>query len=127
MSSEIAWRAASLISSGAAKSGNPCDRLTALCFSARRVISRITDSVNCSAFAESMRREICAMERSGAVIAPSQNTQFIVVAASATADCPLQGKFKVYRSEEHTSELQSRQYLVCRLLLEKKKKIRASQ
>src|SRR3712207_8856114 len=32
--------------------------------------------------------------------------------------------FKGYddRSEEHTSELQSRQYLVCRLLLEKKKK-----
>src|SRR3712207_7065221 len=32
----------------------------------------------------------------------------------------LRGKFG--RSEEHTSELQSRQYLVCRLLLEKKKK-----
>src|SRR3712207_7779757 len=31
---------------------------------------------------------------------------------------------KKYRSEEHTSELQSRQYLVCRLLLEKKKKLR---
>src|SRR6185295_20280722 len=30
----------------------------------------------------------------------------------------------VIRSEEHTSELQSRQYLVCRLLLEKKKKTR---
>src|SRR3712207_7508711 len=29
----------------------------------------------------------------------------------------------VLRSEEHTSELQSRQYLVCRLLLEKKKKL----
>src|SRR3712207_8104638 len=29
------------------------------------------------------------------------------------------------RSEEHTSELQSRQYLVCRLLLEKKKKTTA--
>src|SRR3712207_7906379 len=29
----------------------------------------------------------------------------------------------VRRSEEHTSELQSRQYLVCRLLLEKKKKL----
>src|SRR3712207_8045099 len=28
-----------------------------------------------------------------------------------------------FRSEEHTSELQSRQYLVCRLLLEKKKNI----
>src|SRR3712207_8975037 len=30
----------------------------------------------------------------------------------------------VDRSEEHTSKLQSRQYLVCRLLLEKKKKTR---
>src|SRR3712207_6956798 len=30
-------------------------------------------------------------------------------------------KIAVVRSEEHTSELQSRQYLVCRLLLEKKK------
>src|SRR3712207_8909518 len=30
-----------------------------------------------------------------------------------------------HRSEEHTSELQSRQYLVCRLLLEKKKKFHA--
>src|SRR3712207_8561685 len=30
------------------------------------------------------------------------------------------------RSEEHTSELQSRQYLVCRLLLEKKKKNKLS-
>src|SRR3712207_9219702 len=29
---------------------------------------------------------------------------------------------RAQRSEEHTSELQSRQYLVCRLLLEKKKK-----
>src|SRR5947209_16164594 len=29
-----------------------------------------------------------------------------------------------WRSEEHTSELQSRQYLVCRLLLEKKKALR---
>src|SRR3712207_7394996 len=31
-------------------------------------------------------------------------------------------KLILFRSEEHTSELQSRQYLVCRLLLEKKKK-----
>src|SRR3712207_8922411 len=31
--------------------------------------------------------------------------------------------FVPVRSEEHTSELQSRQYLVCRLLLEKKKKL----
>src|SRR3712207_8536795 len=33
----------------------------------------------------------------------------------------LSGEFAHRRSEEHTSELQSRQYLVCRLLLEKKK------
>src|SRR3712207_7392902 len=32
------------------------------------------------------------------------------------------GALKTPRSEEHTSELQSRQYLVCRLLLEKKNK-----
>src|SRR3712207_7576445 len=32
------------------------------------------------------------------------------------------GEGERQRSEEHTSELQSRQYLVCRLLLEKKKK-----
>src|SRR5947209_11280422 len=32
--------------------------------------------------------------------------------------------FLELRSEEHTSELQSRQYLVCRLLLEKKKNIK---
>src|SRR3712207_7027068 len=34
---------------------------------------------------------------------------------------------KPLRSEEHTSELQSRQYLVCRLLLEKKKEHRESE
>src|SRR3712207_6986827 len=33
----------------------------------------------------------------------------------------LQPRVQLQRSEEHTSELQSRQYLVCRLLLEKKK------
>src|SRR3712207_8792903 len=35
-------------------------------------------------------------------------------------------KRALLRSEEHTSELQSRQYLVCRLLLEKKKKLTPS-
>src|SRR3712207_3195254 len=42
--------------------------------------------------------------------------------ASAERTCLQYGK----RSEEHTSELQSRQYLVCRLLLEKKKKMKHS-
>src|SRR2546422_8470483 len=35
---------------------------------------------------------------------------------------PLHGRARNRRSEEHTSELQSRLHLVCRLLLEKKKK-----
>src|SRR3712207_7803039 len=42
--------------------------------------------------------------------------------ASRHARCPVWSAPGVLRSEEHTSELQSRQYLVCRLLLEKKKK-----
>src|SRR5438445_6400151 len=52
------------------------------------------------------------------------------VARAGTASCRpdlldhlvVLGELVVARSEEHTSELQSRQYLVCRLLLEKKKK-----
>src|SRR3712207_7264826 len=39
--------------------------------------------------------------------------------------CPRTRSPQRPRSEEHTSELQSRQYLVCRLLLEKKKLIAA--
>src|SRR5947209_9770153 len=39
-----------------------------------------------------------------------------------TGTALLQDVYTPLRSEEHTSELQSRQYLVCRLLLEKKKK-----
>src|SRR3712207_8630482 len=37
-------------------------------------------------------------------------------------DLDYERRVQACRSEEHTSELQSRQYLVCRLLLEKKKK-----
>src|SRR3712207_7886021 len=39
---------------------------------------------------------------------------------------PMKDIRREVRSEEHTSELQSRQYLVCRLLLEKKKHNRVS-
>src|SRR3712207_8659240 len=41
--------------------------------------------------------------------------------AEQPRDHERQGRPEGQRSEEHTSELQSRQYLVCRLLLEKKK------
>src|SRR3712207_8292404 len=42
-------------------------------------------------------------------------------AAALESNASLGDKLNGKRSEEHTSELQSRQYLVCRLLLEKKK------
>src|SRR3712207_8830735 len=52
-------------------------------------------------------------------IAVTNAMMFIGGGSASTA-----GGIKVTtRSEEHTSELQSRQYLVCRLLLEKKNKI----
>src|SRR5258707_9070220 len=46
------------------------------------------------------------------------------LARRGEASCGGQPECGPDRSEEHTSELQSRQYLVCRLLLEKKKKAR---
>src|SRR3712207_8966651 len=48
----------------------------------------------------------------------------VVTVQERSRQCELRedGQERAVRSEEHTSELQSRQYLVCRLLLEKKKK-----
>src|SRR5437867_2893576 len=51
-SASMARIAAALISDGAEKSGKPCERFTALCNKAWRVISRITDSVNCNGLEE---------------------------------------------------------------------------
>src|SRR5947209_9860523 len=55
-----------------------------------------------------------------------QDDADVVVTCGAQLAVELQGVVRrgrhLARSEEHTSELQSRQYLVCRLLLEKKKK-----
>src|SRR3712207_8842263 len=45
----------------------------------------------------------------------------LISLTSAAASSSGEELTKQLRSEEHTSELQSRQYLVCRLLLEKKK------
>src|SRR5205809_1422014 len=46
----------------------------------------------------------------------------IPVVSTADAHTENDPEFRDWRSEEHTSELQSRLHLVCRLLLEKKKK-----
>src|SRR3712207_7890441 len=55
----------------------------------------------------------------GRVVDPGEAVQRPAVGGDLAED--LAGLERL-RSEEHTSELQSRQYLVCRLLLEKKKK-----
>src|SRR3989442_7003620 len=62
---------------------------------------------------------------SGTGVSPeSVMTRYVLRAvASASFDCVLARIPTSKRSEEHTSELQSRPHLVCRLLLEKKKKI----
>src|SRR3712207_7216651 len=62
--------------------------------------------------------------RAGAVVAGVGGQAQVEVGVDGVDAQVLQlvGLQLVQRSEEHTSELQSRQYLVCRLLLEKKKK-----
>src|SRR5438445_4957606 len=56
-------------------------------------------------------------------VAPQQESAQVSASGGARGVGPDRAA-KGGRSEEHTSELQSRQYLVCRLLLEKKKKKR---
>src|SRR3712207_8027799 len=73
---------------------------------------RETDSMKAALGETERRREIQVAHNERNNIEPrtiSKGISDILIAAEA-------------RSEEHTSELQSRQYLVCRLLLEKKKK-----
>src|SRR5258707_11971613 len=65
----------------------------------------------------------CEMER-GCVEDQPQHFGIANARGYSTGSRPWQGHRALAipkRSEEHTSELQSRQYLVCRLLLEKKK------
>src|SRR5690625_5645492 len=69
---------------------------------------------------------------SGTVTSNKLIGQFSILACSRSCICkaspifisivPRPNKYSPDRSEEHTSELQSRGHLVCRLLLEKKKK-----
>ena len=56
------------------------------------------------------------------IIEDSRAVSVIVIYESQDVTDFYKKMFCIVRSEEHTSELQSRQYLVCRLLLEKKKK-----
>src|SRR3712207_8838176 len=59
-------------------------------------------------------------------VSPRPSSSEITAAPSKLRPIPAQPSglsLSPRRSEEHTSELQSRQYLVCRLLLEKKNKL----
>src|SRR3712207_8532096 len=65
----------------------------------------------------------------GAIIGPAQVGSRAIEMAVGTRFHPIWtmlASTALMRSEEHTSELQSRQYLVCRLLLEKKIKTHVS-
>src|SRR3712207_9316917 len=74
---------------------------------------------------------ICRLRRGRRRYARQADAQRLRDRASPRPACPRMARRArepreprvLLRSEEHTSELQSRQYLVCRLLLEKKKKI----
>src|SRR2546422_3151141 len=67
------------------------------------------------------RSQAVAPESLGAALELIPGTQLLEVNGKTLEDF-LDWEFLTARSEEHTSELQSRLHLVCRLLLEKKKK-----
>src|SRR3712207_8855551 len=82
------------------------------------------DTVTATACARAVAMSVAPLERSKATI---RHRLSRIGAAAATQKrprllrIPPNKEASAIRSEEHTSELQSRQYLVCRLLLEKKK------
>src|SRR3712207_8731611 len=71
------------------------------------------------------RTGIRALERAGTI--PTFTLSVKDFATRDDWDRAFADELGRWRSEEHTSELQSRQYLVCRLLLEKKKQHRQYQ
>src|SRR3712207_7804634 len=76
-----------------------------------RVVAGVEPSQRARALEEQLHR--------GALVRIERRPDLEHLAAPARKE---PGGPRPLRSEEHTSELQSRQYLVCRLLLEKKKK-----
>src|SRR3712207_8876613 len=61
-------------------------------------------------------------ERGRVTVSYDPNVRPALLGDAAQARPEIERLVALSRSEEHTSELQSRQYLVCRLLLEKKKR-----
>src|SRR3712207_7365846 len=71
--------------------------------------------------AETARNDVETAGRSGEAGVDAPRGAGVETTGDAGVDAATGRDVEVARSEEHTSELQSRQYLVCRLLLEKKK------
>src|SRR5260221_6447132 len=69
-------------------------------------------------------KSVIVVKRTGGTVAMQSGRDVWLheAAANVPADCPPVEMSAEDRSEEHTSELQSHSDLVCRLLLEKKKK-----
>src|SRR3712207_4920451 len=88
-----------------------------------RVIGRSADQTACyiaAAVSVTITNSYCVSSgAANGVLLDAQNVSASADVVHVTASAPGPNAFG--RSEEHTSELQSRQYLVCRLLLEKKK------
>src|SRR3712207_9044228 len=64
--------------------------------------------------------DVAAIDRYGFVRLVDRTKDLIKSGGEWIGSVELENEIMAHRSEEHTSELQSRQYLVCRLLLEKK-------
>src|SRR5258707_9999160 len=93
-----------------------CDRATSTVSAMRWLVSTLPATT-----AEGQRA--FTRQPSGATTLMGANVPALLTGTSlARSTC--MAKDVPVRSEEHTSELQSRQYLVCRLLLEKKKSVR---
>src|SRR3712207_9207259 len=73
-------------------------------------------------FQSSISSRRCAIRSSGRTARPVVGSVTAATKLSMPRCTARVNQRPVGRSEEHTSELQSRQYLVCRLLLEKKNK-----
>src|SRR3712207_7975735 len=91
-------------------------RANSTCFSLR------FPSVFCESSLERISRLLSGVRSSCDMFARNSDLYF-EDSMSCSAFSSRLARASSIRSEEHTSELQSRQYLVCRLLLEKKKKM----
>src|SRR2546425_3294950 len=87
-----------------------------------RPLDATCDCETCTTFSRGYLRHLFAAEELlGLRLLSLHNVRFLIRLTAAMRAAICAGTFPRWRSEEHTSELQSLAYLVCRLLLEKKK------